>query len=202
MESLSMVILPKGSSMPLHNQPGRVQLKVIYGEIIVRHMKISTIESNQQLAGKGYTQQYDLSVDGFAGEDDCVCRGGKCPRRWGCDFWVEKLVQDQGAYYIAQLDTIANVNAQSSRELSFEFGSGPREYTSLEEPSAVLELFTKEEELASMETVSIPDQILYHRSSSLLDSNGQVSVNTKITSSSTPMGYGPMYTPYFGPGII
>lgn len=81
-------------------RPGKSALRLLDGECRLRIVDIDSAElcSEKQPLLDGYIQN---------AEDDCVCRGGICPRRFGCPFWVEKQQRDaaSGLIFVAPVGT-------------------------------------------------------------------------------------------------
>jgi hypothetical protein len=197
--SLSIVTIPARFTMPLHTQPGSVVVMPLYGSVAVRHMRTCSVEG--VLDDLSPKPSYLKNLDAFAiGDDDCVCRGGMCPRRYGCAFWVEKQVRDNGAYFIAKEENTV-LDSTSTDIANYSFHDGPREYAAFEEPTAVLELFS-EIEADVLDRSSLPGQLLYYTATCLTDPSGQQTSTYKVQSSLAPLGYAPMHVPYNGPDIV
>eukprot|EP00600_Ochromonadales_sp_CCMP1393_P012432 CAMPEP_0174997814 /NCGR_PEP_ID=MMETSP0005-20121125/1155_1 /TAXON_ID=420556 /ORGANISM="Ochromonas sp., Strain CCMP1393" /LENGTH=176 /DNA_ID=CAMNT_0016252367 /DNA_START=425 /DNA_END=952 /DNA_ORIENTATION=- len=72
------------------------------------------------LVGVDIKDQYSAALDGFAIEEteDCVCRGGVCPRRYGCPFWVERMTAQSKLYYEASESlNIQNMTSKTNPQL-------------------------------------------------------------------------------------
>lgn len=192
--SLTIVTLPRGGSMPLHNRPGSVVLKALYGETSLLHMAVSSVEGIPD----SLTEAYQSSVDAFAGDDDCVCRGGRCPRRYGCSFWVEKQLRDSSAYFLANERRITLTRESGITE--FQFGDGPRAMLGTSS-SAVLELFSLAEEMEATESEHTAETMLYYSASVLLDLEQRPTSTFKVSASASPLGYPPVHIPYRGPSL-
>ena len=191
--SLAVLVLPPGGSIPLHNRPGAVTLKALYGETSLSHMKVAAVEGIPD----SLAETYQSSVDAFAGDDDCVCRGGRCPRRYGCSFWVEKQLRDSSAYFLANEQ---RMTLQPSEELQFQFSDGPRAMLG-ESSSALLELFELAEEMEAADSVHHVETTLYYSSSALIDLQQRQTSMFKVCASATPLGYPLVHIPYRGPSL-
>ena len=194
-QSLEVVTLPQGSSTPLHSRPGTTTLKTLYGAVNVALMEVSSVEG----VPAHLAETYPTSMDAFAGEEDCVCRGGRCPRRHGCSFWVEKQLRDKGAYFVANQRLFSL--SRESESLSLSFPQGPKAFYG-EGSSALLELFDLDEEMADTNNEYSSQTMLYYTSSALVDRSHRSAPLFKVTSSTTPLGYPPVHVPYRGPSLM
>ena len=186
---LSLLVLPPDSIMPLHSQPGSVDVKQLFGPpIFLREEEILSVEDARE---QGKVLSGNFGHDGFIQEvdEDCVCRGGMCPRRYGCVFWVEKQLRDNGKYLKTALHETAlrDCSGTSSSVFSRSQAFGPREFVGGSGAnSAVLELICVEED------VSI-DQLktqYYIRGGTGSDDD------RRVTIAENPVGYRPMHIPF------
>lgn len=69
----------------------KVFLKVLSGEFRLERLLTEGEEDYDDGEGEGEDESLD----------DCVCRGGRCPRRWGCKFWVETMSKRIGVRVFA-----------------------------------------------------------------------------------------------------
>eukprot|EP01041_Mallomonas_annulata_P013940 gene13940-29672_t len=182
-----MTSIPVSSNIPLHSRPRKIFAQVLYGEIISQEIDIINIE-NECIQKNNYV---DVShEDVFAqGTDDCVCRGGKCPRRHGCIFWVEKQMRDNGAYLKGKIQhrklykSNSNFNFQDTETI-------PREYITNENPSAIVEIIINEEELIQ----DVP-HIQYYKTDKILNSLS-VGDEVSVFATDNPLGYIPSNIPW------
>ena len=137
-----------------------------------------------------------IEDDGFIenSEDDCVCRGGMCPRQYGCVFWVEKQLRDKGKYYLAEL---SETTVEGAHSVTRRQDVGPRELLNLQDrPAVLLELLTAEEDV---QADSIEMFRYYHNS--LVESSGGRR-QYKVTASTQPVGSSPMYIDGLVPVLV
>ena len=75
--------IPRRASIPLHTRPGKSFVYILSGSLEVNQAIITdTALTDTQ------SSIYISHEDAFAesADEDCVCRGGICPRRHGCIF--------------------------------------------------------------------------------------------------------------------
>ena len=190
---MSVITLPPAFSMPLHSRPGIMLSKVMYGSVTLRDFEILQFVSEDD-ALKGTSFQHE---DAFAGDEDCVCRGGKCPRRDGCIFWVNKQLRDSGSsLYVSEhgFSTLATGDSEVVAETA-----GPRELINTGSTSAVfIEILIKDLDQADM-IEDIPN-VQFYRADRLTGA-GVKGNKLKVTASSEPLGLIPMYVPWRGARI-
>lgn len=90
MMSARVLSFPDSQGLPLQSHPAssKVFLKVLSGEFLLQTLSTENVEGSSTLDAD--EEEEDGSID------DCVCRGGRCPRRWGCKFWVETMSKRTG----------------------------------------------------------------------------------------------------------
>lgn len=151
--------IPRRSSIPLHTRPGKVFLYILTGSLGVNQaiMTDTVLMDNKNDA-------YISHEDAFAESagDDCVCRGGICPRRNGCIFWVEKQLRNQKGYMIGKMNNCI-VDSKLAPYCTFEDANiiQPREFTNKQDEATVfVELLIKEDDFNSSLK---PNLIQYYR---------------------------------------
>ena len=94
-----IIVIPKGCEVPWHSHPGTLYQKIVFGSVDYSSLQIQSDDKDFEL--KDYKPF--AFEDAFASQvDDCVCRGGQCPRRQGCSFWLEKKMRDEGVSLIVK----------------------------------------------------------------------------------------------------
>ena len=187
---LSLLAIPKSAKFPLHSQGGTVYYKALTDPMKVRDFYITSIEDTF----KEMRTTEDLGFIDADRDDDCVCRGGRCPRQYGCSFWVEKQLQDSKKYLLTELrEETLDVNVVASRKQC----NGPRELQLWPDAAAsasaslVLELLHVEEGVGD----SIPNTLFYRRVEvkRLFEGDEQKAKKIyKVTSAGDAFGLSPM----------
>lgn len=94
--TISLKTFPVSHSLPIHRRSESLYLKVVSGRLTYTEY---IIDENASVDDESITTvTTSCNIDGFISadgeeEDDCVCRGGVCPRRWGCQFWVDYMAK-------------------------------------------------------------------------------------------------------------
>ena len=85
---ISVLLLPSGDKMPAHDHPASevVCLKALSGSVVAKQWRL--MDEVEKIEGS------EIGFHDSSTGADCVCRGGMCPRREGCKFWVE-LMQER-----------------------------------------------------------------------------------------------------------
>jgi hypothetical protein len=187
----------------LHTRPGKVLSKLVSGSATIRQLDILQFVEASELASTKPSFFYE---DAFAGEEDCVCRGGRCPRREGCVFWVNKQLRDSASSLIVEERGFSTFPLD--RSILFDTETGPREFINggkadKQPGTAVLfEAFLKDAEVAERGAGAgglIPD-IQYYLADRL-DCAGTMGAKLKVTAVKDPLGVMPMHVPWRGEAI-
>ena len=192
---VSCVIIPKGSSIPLHNQEGDIVNKVIYGSIRKRNLLLIGIsefsDENYSMNKNSVKFSYE---DAFAGSDDCVCRGGRCPRREGCIFWVQKKLRDNGSFFTIKDNGFIYITYDSEPDI-VPHSNLPQEYDAVDDMVVFISVLLKDESLETQLTYDYH----YYRSDRILPvrydqyNMGQL---YRIVPSDQPLGPSPIFVTY------
>ena len=165
----------------------------MFGSITLRDFDILQFVSEDDAVRSNSFQHEDA----FAGDEDCVCRGGKCPRRDGCIFWVNKQLRDSGSsLYVSEkgFSTLSTGDCEIIAETA-----GPRELLNTGSTSAVfIEILIKDLDQADM-IEDIPSLQFYR--ADRLEGAGLKGNKLKVTASTEPLGLIPMYVPWRGSRI-
>jgi hypothetical protein len=116
--TVRVLTIPRSSSMVYSYsqlETGHVLSKVLSGDFRLRTYSVQSADVKPR---------YTASVDGFAvnAEEDCVCRGGICPRRFGCRFWVERMASEQQLCFNAVVQTDHQTYRPSGSDLKQTIG--------------------------------------------------------------------------------
>ena len=135
--------------------------------------------------------------DAFAGGEDCVCRGGKCPRREGCVFWVNKQMRDSGSSLFVSELGFSSLKSGDCEVISET--SGPRELINNNDITAVIVqiLMRDIDHLDFLENIP---SLQFYRADRLTDA-GVKGNKLKVTATEEPLGLIPMYVPWRGTRI-
>eukprot|EP00960_Hanusia_phi_P037863 753154-Hanusia_phi.AAC.12 len=134
--SVCLVLLPEKASIPPHDRPGAewTAHKVLQGKVRSRLLQITFCAEDESIIAKIMQETKETgfhdSLKAFEwnranDEEDCVCRGGRCPRREGCKFWVE-LMKDRFSRRKSRIAScMKNVLLDASQNAQvFEAGRG------------------------------------------------------------------------------
>ena len=187
---ISIISLPPSFTFPLHSRPGVVFSKILFGSLSLRQLDIlQFVEDDDLVRSKSFEHE-----DAFAGDEDCVCRGGKCPRREGCIFWVNKMMRDSGSSLYA--------SEQGSRELAtghcelIPESAGPRELINNSIYSAVLiEALLKD--IDQVDMIEDVPTLQYYRADRLVGA-GVKGSKLKLKANDEPLGLIPMHIQWRG----
>ena len=185
--------IPSQSSIPFHTRPGKVFGYVMEGNIKINEIiinEVTTPTDNHRIV----TQEdaFALSIG-----EDCVCRGGICPRRHGCVFWVEKQLRDKNGYMIGQMKETVTTNHDDDKVyFAFQdtFNIQPREFLNNEKyPAVIIEILGKEDDF---DFVNIVSNMQYYRAD-VNDKSGRHCVSSSdsdviVYSSEVPLGPAPI----------
>jgi len=184
---LFLVTVPKNSEFPLHSLNGNGNMKLLYGDISIMYLElIDTVAEDSQLdlqIGSLFAQD-----DAYAGDDDCVCRGGKCPRREGCTFWVQKKMRDNGLQMKANLGKICTLTPKDHFQvMDCQYGIQLIRTTNL--PAAYLLAVNKE-------NVVEGPFFQYYRADKAMN-NDDVNKIFRLIATDKPLGVEPQYSYFF-----
>ena len=187
---MSIITLPPSFSMPLHSRPGVVLSKLLHGTLTLRNLDIlQFVTDDELLNSKSFSHE-----DAFAGEDDCVCRGGKCPRRDGCIFWVNKMLRDSDSSLFVTERGYTTVGAGECEMIQDTVG--PRELINSGQTSAIyIDILMKDLDQADM-IEDVP--VLQYYRADRVDGAGVKGNKLKVYASNEPLGLIPMYVPWRG----
>jgi hypothetical protein len=134
---LSLVALPRGFAYPLHSRPGITALRALRGSLWAREMSVLQFvdggndgdapASASASAARAFAHE-DVFARGEDEAEDCVCRGGRCPRREGCVFWVNKRLRDAAASLAVQERGLRLLSPADPAPTVWPEDAGPREY--------------------------------------------------------------------------
>jgi hypothetical protein len=197
---ISIISLPKSSSMPLHTRPGVVMSKLLTGSLTLRQLDILLFVEDDDIK-KITSFEHE---DAFAGGGDCVCRGGVCPRREGCVFWVNKQMRESGASLFVSEKGYSQLSI-GDVELIQET-AGPRELIHLpkskEDDSSssavIIQVLLRDIDQADM-IEDVPSLQFYR--ADRLEGAGVEGNKLKVTATYEPLGLVPMYIPWRGTKI-
>jgi hypothetical protein len=207
-------ILPQSFSFPLHSRPGRVLSKVLHGSLLSRELDVTQFVGDDKSApNAGYSAfAYE---DAFAGEDDCVCRGGKCPRREGCIFWVNKMLRDSASSLLVEERGLRQLEVGDITV--YESEVGPRELLNSplpqsannrpisgvagnkQESAIYLEVLMKDPEVFDRRDDIVPR--LQYYLADRVDGAGVKGNRLRVTATDSPLGVLPMHIPWRGQPI-
>jgi PCO_ADO len=187
---ISIISLPPSFTFPLHSRPGVVFSKILFGSLSLRQLDIlQFVEDDDLVRSKSFEHE-----DAFAGDEDCVCRGGKCPRREGCIFWVNKMMRDSGSSLYA--------SEQGSCELATGYcelipeSAGPRELINNSiYPAVLIEALLKDIDQADM--IEDVPTLQYYRADRLVGA-GVKGSKLKLKANDEPLGLIPMHIQWRG----
>ena len=187
---ISIVSLPPAFSFPLHSRPGVVLSKVLSGSLTLRELDIlQFLEDEDALKINSFQHE-----DAFAGDEDCVCRGGKCPRREGCIFWVNKKLRDSGSSLFVSEQGFVELSAGHCEVIPES--AGPRELINSSANSAVfIEVLIKDLDQADM--IEDVPSLQFYRADRVVGA-GVKGNKLKVTATDEPLGLIPMYIPWRG----
>mmetsp|Transcript_29778 Transcript_29778/g.28476 ORF Transcript_29778/g.28476 Transcript_29778/m.28476 type:complete len:289 (-) Transcript_29778:501-1367(-) len=201
--TISIITIPKSFSMPLHTRPGKVLTKILHGTSTLRELEILQFElEEKELSEITSFQKHDLAF--ASGDEDCVCRGGTCPRRESCIFWVQKQMRESGSSLFVSEKGYKYISA-GDLEIIPET-DGPREMINIaenddsENNSAIfLQVLIKD--LDAADFIEETPSIQFYRADRL-DNAGVVGNKLKVTATTEPLGLVPMHVPWRGTKII
>ena len=187
---ISIISLPPSFTFPLHSRPGVVLSKVLSGSLTLRQLDILQFVEDDDLVSSNSFQHEDA----FAGDEDCVCRGGKCPRREGCIFWVNKMMRDSGSSLYASERGSCELTAGYC-ELIPE-SAGPRELMNNSiYPAVLIEALIKDIDQADM--IEDVPSLQYYRADRLVGAGVRGS-KLKLKANDEPLGLIPMHIQWRG----
>ena len=187
---ISIVSLPPAFSFPLHSRPGVVLSKILSGSLTLRELDIlQFLEDEDALKINSFQHE-----DAFAGDEDCVCRGGKCPRREGCIFWVNKQLRDSSSSLYVSERGFIELPAGYCEVIPES--AGPRELINSSANSAVfIEVLIKDLDQADM--IEDVPSLQFYRADRVVGA-GVKGNKLKVTATDEPLGLIPMYIPWRG----
>ena len=187
---ISIISLPPSFTFPLHSRPGVVLSKILSGSLILRQLDILQFIEDDDLVRSNSFQHEDA----FAGDEDCVCRGGKCPRREGCIFWVNKMMRDSGSSLYASEQGFSELTTGYC-ELIPE-SAGPRELINNSVyPAVLIEALIKDIDQADM--IEDVPTLQYYRADRLVGA-GVKGSKLKLKANDEPLGLIPMHIQWRG----
>ena len=162
--SVRVKSLPSGSSSGYSSRRGHIFLKALHGSVQCVELDIDAEEDNDGCIQDGFITT--------GGEDDCVCRGGICPRRRGCKFWVEHMAR-KAAIKLRGVRRPSELLTDVSQFRLFKSdSSGPYELSSVNGAAAYLEVLVPDEmEGVEHEEIAL-DTTHYHLLEALEDRQG------------------------------
>lgn len=188
--SISIISLPPSFSFPLHSRPGVVLSKVLFGSLTLRQLDILQFVEDEDVMQINSFQHEDA----FAGDEDCVCRGGRCPRRDSCIFWVNKQLRDSGSSLFVSERGLSELSAGHCEFIPES--AGPRELINSSAISAVLiEVLIKDLDAADM--IEDVPSLQFYRADRLTGA-GVKGNKLKVTATDEPLGLLPMHMPWRG----
>lgn len=114
--SIKINILPTSYNLPLHSRPGTLFIKLLQGNSMINKYQMDPIElSNTNNNNNIHLhEEYNSNIHGFINNnnintDDCICRGGICPRRYGCIFWIENKARESELYFQSNSNMIQSI---------------------------------------------------------------------------------------------
>ena len=126
---LSLVALPRGFAYPLHSRPGITALRALRGSLWAREMSVlQFVDGDASASAARAFAHEDVFARGEDEAEDCVCRGGRCPRREGCVFWVNKRLRDAAASLAVQERGLRLLSPADPAPTVWPEDAGPREY--------------------------------------------------------------------------
>jgi len=126
---LSLVALPRGFAYPLHSRPGITALRALRGSLWAREMSVlQFVDGDASASAARAFAHEDVFARGEDEAEDCVCRGGRCPRREGCVFWVNKRLRDAAASLAVQERGLRLLTPSDPTPTVWPEDAGPREY--------------------------------------------------------------------------
>ena len=181
---LHCTVIPQGQSFPLHSRPGTTYVQKISGKLELRDFIVTSIEE-QELQPNNIEESMEVRgfIDVGDEEGDCVCRGGICPRRFGCPFWVDYQLRTKGKYLLSRRKHTNFGDTMFIRRQD----QGPREYKNVGgDNSIILELLQVQEDVTNEAKLTTQ---YYHRAKSLDNSNGNTEqLIYKVTTQEKPFG--------------
>ena len=166
--SVRVLSLPSGCSSGFTSRRGDVFIKALYGTVQCVELSIDTEEED----GTGVQDGFIVT----GGEDDCVCRGGICPRRQGCKFWVEHMARKAAIKLKGFKQPSELISSTSFRHFKRDI-SGPYELTSVSGAAAHVEVVFEGMERGH----NAPDITYYHILKALEDRQGAIRVQAMPT---------------------
>ncbi|CAM9591536.1 unnamed protein product, partial [Phaeothamnion confervicola] len=138
--SVRVLVLPAGSRISLHTVPeAQVIYKPLFGRARFYAARLADAPPRDLAPGELAVVFKDAFAAGGDSDADCVCRGGRCPRMWGCPFWVERILKERKgsqAWAATRIDDDDNDNGVRV----FDGSTVRTVEATAEEPAALLEV--------------------------------------------------------------
>jgi hypothetical protein len=200
--TISIITIPKSFSMPLHTRPGKVLTKLLHGTSTLRELEILQFIEERELSEITSFQKHDLAF--ASGDEDCVCRGGTCPRRESCIFWVQKQMRESGSSLFVSEKGYKYISAGDLEVIPET--DGPREMINIaendnSESNSAIFLQVLIKDLDAADFIEETPSIQFYRADRL-DNAGVFGNKLKVTATTEPLGLVPMHVPWRGTKII
>ena len=189
--------IPPHSSIPYHSYSNKLYGVIIDGETSVNDVDILSYEVEDANA-------MFRTEDAFAqGDDDCVCRGGMCPRRYGCVFWVEKKLRDENGYIVG--NTKQERVLKTNDVYSYDTNQiSPHQFVTRDSPAILLQILINDQydelvnptEIKTLQYFRVQNKVTNSQPVSSSIRHTEESSSIILYSTEEPLGYTPAHVPW------